>query len=51
MRIVFTAVIAFLLLAPAFSSNSAHAQSKDDAKDDKSAKSEGFRPEQQKSTG
>src|SRR4029077_16049308 len=33
------------------SSTSAHAETKDDAKDDKSAKPEGFRPEQQKSSG
>lgn len=51
MRIVFTAIIALVLLNPALSSITATAQSKDDAKDDKSAKTEGFRPEQQKSSG
>ena len=52
MRIVFTAIIALAFLSPTFSST-AHAQAKEDAKDDKhdAPKPEGFRPEQQKSSG
>src|SRR5882724_3683470 len=49
MRIIFTAIIALAFLSPI--SSAANAQSKDDATEDKSAKAEGFRPEQQKSSG
>ncbi len=55
MRIVRTALVAFslALFAALFFSLGALAQSKDDAKDDKhdSTKQEGFKPEQQKSSG
>jgi hypothetical protein len=49
MRIIFTAIIALTFLSTI--SSSARGQSKDDAKEDKSPKLEGFRPEQQKSSG
>ena len=52
MRIVFAAIIAFAFLSPTFSPT-ARAQSKEDEKGDKkdAPKPEGFRPEQQKSSG
>ena len=53
MRIILTAIIALAFLGSTSSPNSAQAQSKDDAKEDKhdSAKAEGFKPELQKSSG